>query len=388
MRTLLFLVALVLALPAGAEILQSPQGGFSVDPPQGWTFVEDVTPEHFVMADSTRSIILEIFSQPKGELTDLKAKAADFVKRLDAQGPQQRFAWNDAPAWVAILTRTLTLQAGKVETTGFGLIVDAGDRWISALAYTPTTNYQKAYDQIVSTLNSLAVGDAGRLTPGPLSEVFRLKAQASAPASAAISGLPTPLTLTYDPDLDDGVRVAMERETRLLMAQVGPQVRDQRVIAPGWARFYRQIYRESYEGLGPVADYWKAQVEAGRVTQDQLPQAVLSWLQKLTYDRKKGLTDLSTPWQVLKEGAGDCDSKSLVYLAIMAHLGVEGILMVSAPYDHGMAALDLPGPGARFPFEDRGWLVAELTDTVALGQIQSTKADPSQWIGVALPGHP
>jgi len=133
-----------------------------------------------------------------------------------------------------------------------------------------------------------------------------------------------------------------------------------------------------------LAAYWKTRLDAGQVTKDTLPQAVLSWLQKYDYSRKGGLTDLSTPWQTLKEKSGDCDSKSLIYLALMQQLGYNGILMVSATLSHGMAALDVPGPGARFAFDSGQWLVAELTAQVDIGMIAQNMADPSQWIGVDL----
>ena len=117
-------------------------------------------------------------------------------------------------------------------------------------------------------------------------------------------------------------------------------------------------------------------------------QALLAWLQSFDYVRKGGLTDLSTPWEVLKEGKGDCDSLALMYLAILDHLGQRGILMVSSTYKHAMAALDLAGDGARFPFANNNWLVAELTATVTLGQIDSTMANPDEWLGIDVLGSP
>jgi hypothetical protein len=385
MRTLLTVLALaVFAVPGFAEVIWSQTRDFYVDPPQGWSFVEDPTPEHFVMTDPKRHIILEIFSQDKGDQGDIKVKSADLKSRLKAQGDEQLFTWNEAPAWLA----DVRFVAGPVQARGWALVVDDGDGWVSALAYTPEKEYDQASDVLVSTLNSLALGVEGRKLPGPLSTFFRTTATKPRSETKAVVGLPSAFSMAYDLELDEAVKGTLERESRLLMAQIGPQVRDQRIIAPGWARLYRQIYREFFSSLEPVSAYWRAQVDQGKVKKDDLPQTVLTWLQKYKYNRKGGLTDISTPWQTLTEGAGDCDSKSLVYLALMEQLGVNGILMVSAPYSHGMAALDLPGQGARFPFDQKNWLVAELTDTVNLGMIASDMADPSQWVGVDLWGKP
>jgi len=378
------LLGLVLSIPVFSEVIWSEPRDFYVDPPVGWTFLEDPTPEHFVMTDAGRRIILEIFSQDKGELTDLKAKAADLKTRLKAQGDEQTFTWNDRPAWLSDVTFT----AGPVKARGWALLADDGDGWVSALAYTPEAEYPKASDVLVSALNSLALGQEGRQLPGPLSTFFETTATQPKTETLAIAGLPSPLSLTYSLDRNETILATTERETRILTAQLGPQVTDQKAIAPGWARFYRQIYRDLYSSVAPLAAYWKDRLDQKKVTAEALPQTVLTWLQKYQYSRKGGLTDLSTPWQTLKDQSGDCDSKSLLYLALMEQLGVNGILMVSAPLSHGMAALDLPGQGARFPFAEKGWLVAELTDTVNLGMIAQKMADPNQWIGVDLWGHP
>ena len=373
-------LALVLARPLTADVIWSQPRDFYVDPPQGWTFVEDPTPEHFVMTDAGRRIILEIFSQDKGKVTDLAAKALDLKARLQAQGDEQAFTWNDRPAWLANLTFT----AGPVQAKGWALVADDGDGWVSALAYTPVTDYDKASDILISTLNSLALGLDGRRQPGPLSTFFEKTAAKPRTETKSFTGLPAPLSVTYNLDRDESIQATIERETRLLIAQVGTQVQDQKAIAPGWSRFYRQIYRDLYASLTPVADYWKAQVDQKKVAPEALAQTVLTWLQKFEYFQKTGLVSVATPWQTLRDEKGNCDSRTLLYLALMDQLGVPGILMVSAPYSHAMAALDLPGPGARFPFGDKKWLVAELTTTVALGQIAQDKADPNQWIGVDL----
>jgi len=374
----LALLLLTLSVPLDAEVLWSQTRDFYVDPPEGWAFVDDPTPEHFVMTDPNRHLILEIFSQDDVNQT-LASKSADIQARLRAQGEGETFSWNGAPAWLG----DLTFRAGPVNARGWALVARDGQTWVTALAYAPETEYDQASDILVSTLDSLALGQDGRRLPGPLSSYF----EASAPPNTEnldVAGLPTPLTVTYSTVRDESIQAAMERETRLLLAQIGPHPESQAVIARPWSRFYRQIYRELYSSLSPLADYWKARVDAGQVTRDALPQAVLSWLQNYSYSRKGGLTDISTPWQTLKERSGDCDSKSLIYLALMQQLGVNGILMVSATLSHGMAALDVSGAGARFSFADRQWLVAELTATVNIGMIAKDMADPSQWIGIDL----
>jgi len=383
-----FLLSAVLFLTtcfwSWADVIWSPSRDFFVDPPEGWTFVEDPAPEHFVMTDPSRTVILEIFSQDKAADATLADKTKDLKARLKATGEELTFAWLGRKAWLC----DAHFIAGPVKAHGWALVADTGKGWISALAYTPEDNAPKVADVLNSALDSLALGNEGRLEPGPLTAFFQATAKPAPPESKALAGLPTPFTMTYDPNQDEAIQVVLDRESRILTALVPKNLNDQKTIAPAWSRFYRQIYRSFYASVAPLAAYWESQVNEKRVTRDKLPQTVLSWLQSFQYSHKKDLSDISTPWQTLKEGAGDCDSRALVYLALMDQVGVHGILMVSAPYSHGMAALDLPGAGARFTFNGKPWLVAELTTPVALGQIASNMADPSQWIGVDLKGQP
>jgi hypothetical protein len=372
-------LSLVLGTPLSAAVLWSQPRDFYVDPPEGWTFVEDPTPEHFVMTDASRHLILEIFTQDKTGET-LEAKASGVKTRLQAQGDEEVFEWNGSRAWLG----DLKFRAGPVDARGWALVAENKNSWITALAYAPVTDYDHASDTLISALDSLALGQDGRKLPGPLSAFFEAAADQPRSESLAVAGLPSAFTLVYSLDRDESIQATTERETRILTAQLGPHPTSQTAMAPGWSRFYRQIYRELYSSLVPLAAYWKSRLDAGRLTKDTLPQAVLSWLQKYDYSRKGGLTDLSTPWQTLKEKSGDCDSKSLIYLALMQQLGYSGILMVSGTLSHGMAALDVPGAGARFSFDGSQWLVAELTAQVNLGMIAQDMADPAQWIGVDL----
>ncbi len=64
---------------------------------------------------------------------------------------------------------------------------------------------------------------------------------------------------------------------------------------------------------------------------------------------------------------------------------IDAIMMVSLKHEHALAGIDAPGTGARFPFQDKRWLVAETTAKVGIGMIDAGQADPADWIGVAFP---
>ena len=115
-----------------------------------------------------------------------------------------------------------------------------------------------------------------------------------------------------------------------------------------------------------------------------MPVRILEWLQSAEYKRTRSLSDLMSPAVCLVEFAGDCDSLGITYAILLHHLGFDAILMASVEYAHAMVGVDIPGEGARFPFQDRQWLVAELTEEVGIGRIAQEMSDIGGWIGVKL----
>jgi hypothetical protein len=69
---------------------------------------------------------------------------------------------------------------------------------------------------------------------------------------------------------------------------------------------------------------------------------------------------------------------------ILERMGIDCLLMLSREYSHAMLAVGVPGGGQRFPFEGRGYLVAETTARVEIGVIDVSYADFSKWLGCDL----
>jgi hypothetical protein len=76
----------------------------------------------------------------------------------------------------------------------------------------------------------------------------------------------------------------------------------------------------------------------------------------------------------------------MAYVILLRRLGFDAILMVSTKYSHAMVGVDIPGPGARYTYEEKAYLVAELTAKVDIGLIDQNMADPAFWVPVAFGG--
>jgi hypothetical protein len=144
------------------------------------------------------------------------------------------------------------------------------------------------------------------------------------------------------------------------------------------------IYRDSFSRLEPVAEAIFQDLSVAGVPREEMPARILEWLQGAEYQRTASLSDLLNASACLVQFAGDCDSLGITYAIILHHLGFDAILMASVEYAHAMVAVDVPGEGARFPFQGRQWLVAELTDEVGIGRIEQSMSDIGGWIGVKL----
>jgi hypothetical protein len=126
-------------------------------------------------------------------------------------------------------------------------------------------------------------------------------------------------------------------------------------------------------------------VEGRGISREEIPRLLLSWLQSFKYDRTGTLSDLLCPIAGAVSQSGDCDSRALVYAILLDYFGIDAILMVSSEYSHALAAVDTSGEGARFFHDGKQYLIAELTEQVALGMIAADMADSSKWLGVSFP---
>lgn len=386
------LLSIVLTFSLTAETIHSPSRDFFIDPPEDWEFLEDPTPDHLVMTDPAHEAVFQVLVRPLAE-GDVMAAGTALMQKLKARGDHSTFDWHGSQAWLG----ALEFVTGPGPVQGWGLLVPWKGALLTVLAFAPAEKIGLYSDALNSAFNSLALGEDGRRKTGPLSRYYELTTLAAGtpdqvwndgydlpalppnPAPQVEIKLPgSSLRLPFPQGADESAQVLIERESRLLMKV--PVA----LIPKAWPRFYRQIFREIYTSLLPLAEAWETRVREGTLKPQDLPQAMLTWLQNLKYSRKGGISDLSTPWETLKTGEGDCDSRALIYAGLMHHFGYSTILMVSSTYGHGMAAVDISGPGAKFPFQNRQWLVAELTAKVSLGQIPQDMADPGQWLGVNL----
>ena len=175
----------------------------------------------------------------------------------------------------------------------------------------------------------------------------------------------------------------IQRESRILnqFTEAPPEIQ-----AAAWRRFYQMLYKDSWHDMRSTTEAIASRLSG--MEKATYPAEILSWLQDFAYSRSGTLSDLEPAQVCIANKSGDCDSLGLAYMAILDHLGIDSILMISPKHAHSLVGVNTAGAGARFPFMGTRWLIAELTADVPIGMIAQEQADPADWMGFDLSFHP
>jgi hypothetical protein len=373
-------------LLSGAPLF-SPTWGFRLDLPEGYQYLDGDGKDRFS------------FRSPQGAALDLvvyagKAPSAEAVlrdteRRLKNTGEITLFDYRNKKA--ALMDLSFSTSQGPHE--GWGLCIElegkAGETkpLLLALAYGPA-EARGLQSFHFSALDSIAPTEADRRTPGPITEFTypRGEQKRVSLAGPEESGLRV-LICEHDAE---AAQALVDREFSVLRAY-----QDSPLWKEAWTRFYRAIYRDSFDRLADAAfileRHWNRSMKQEEAPEGgppgyprELAERALQWVQGFTYERDLMGSDFVNLISAATEGRGDCDSRALLWAILLEQANIPAAIMVSREYGHAMGLADIAGTGARFDWEDKKWLVAETTATVPLGLIGASSSDPTFWLGITF----
>jgi hypothetical protein len=226
----------------------------------------------------------------------------------------------------------------------------------------------------LSALDSLAPEEGDRRCPGPVTEFSyprqnrRLMPLAFLDAEAWF----------YEEDAEAS-QALVDREFAVLkLSLLGGRLDEAR------KRFYRAIYRDSFERLEDAAFVVERKLNVPPLENRDLAERILQWVQGFTYERDLMGSDFVNLISAAREGRGDCDSRAMLWALILNQADIPAAIMISAELGHAMGLADLPGAGARFETEGKKWLTAETTAKTALGLIAKDYSEISKWRGIVF----
>jgi hypothetical protein len=308
------------------------------------------------------------------------------------------------------------------------------------LAYTQAADYEAYKDFIESSIDGFSALYSRRAVPGPMGAKARAALGPARPVEESLRFGEAAIKAGWNPREAAVSQAVVEREYRVLSAYADEPALIQGAIQ----RFYRMVFRDATPALDKLAlemsAAWETGAWAGKKPAPAIPAlpaesslapgkgspgggspgggspgggspgggspgggspggprfgatadprayagALLSWVQGFKYERDPKGSDVVNPISSAFEGRGDCDSRALVMSILLRRENIDSILMISLVHEHALSAVAAPGPGARFPFGNGSYLVAETTAKVDIGRIDATQADPAAWIGVSFP---
>jgi hypothetical protein len=370
---LIFMVPVLLS----AAPLVSHQWGFQIDLPEGYQYVTGDGKDRFSFR-SQAGTIFDLVVYAGNSYPSVLALAEDVQRRLRNQGGLDPFEYRKKQA----VLLELRFPGKEDFFEGWGLCValeaqkDNQEKrtvLLLALAYGPVGK-EELQELHLSALDSIAPTPQDRHAPGPITEYSYPR---GVQKPAALAGIEAD-ALVYEHDAE-AAQSLIDREFNILSRYTTSPLWKE-----AWIRFYRAIFRDSFDRLAPIAfvleRYWNVPPLENRA----FAEKVLGWVQGFTYERDVMGSDFINLVSVALEGRGDCDSRSLLWAIILVQANIPAAVMVSPHYSHAMGLADLPGTGAHFNLEGKPWLVAETTAAVALGLINAEMSDTRHWLGITF----
>ena len=366
-----------------AEAIYIDSTGFVVEPPVGWE-VMDITESRWTFKDFTGEAFLQIKVWPGTENTSATELFKSVKQSINAEGEGDIFDFYGRETVFGIIN----FNSGGFDYSGYGVFADGEDFDLTILSFASADHAQMLNDYILSALDSFALSQGLMNNPGPVSRYY-LESY-----SHGVSGSPEridtatifegeKISWKVDAHAIEASQLLIEREAAILSDfKPGTEPGDE-----AWKRYYRMIYRDNYSRLDYPAALFKERLKRaepnGASNVNDIPKRLLSWVQQFEYKRTSG-SDLISPIAAAAFEEGDCDSRALLYIILLNHYGIDSALMVSSIYSHAMAAVDIPGTGARIDFGGKSYLVAETTEEIGIGMIASDMADPAKWLVIPL----
>jgi hypothetical protein len=365
-----FILLFFIPVLSFAESMYSPAWGFFIDLPEGYEYVDGDAKNRFS------------FQGPGGAMFDIavyynryagiRELVSDVNEIIGNKGEADFFMYNNRRAAIMELIFD--------NNNGYALAVELDKNngqqpLLLALAYGPSS--EKGLEMFhVSALDSICPSKAERRYPGPLIEYSYPRGE-----QKRITIADGNINFTIRENDAEASQVFIEREFQLLQYYA-----DSQKWQEAWVRYYRSIYRDSYDRIANAASIivrsWGGPPSSGDAERRAFAQRAFKFVQSYKYERNPNGSDFLNLVTAITEGRGDCDNRAMICAILLSKADIRAAMMISRQYSHAMGLVDINGNGARFEDYGINWLVAETTDNVDIGLIAQDVSDPNYWLGV------
>ncbi|MDR1505540.1 MAG: hypothetical protein LBI67_00385 [Treponema sp.] len=396
----LFAVVLRLAVlaSAGANPLYSPSWRFRLDLPEGYELSGGDGQNRFSFSSHFgASVDIAVYTGK----TSVEALAEELEKKLSSRGERHRYDYNGKAAVLSTVNfpdpqRRSSRLSGWAFYAELEAAGGAERPMLFAVAYGPPDNALQSLH--LSVLDSIAVSQEDTLLPGPVTHFSYPPGEWK---QYPLAG--TGEQAWFREGDIEAAQALVDREFAVLRRYA-----DSPLWQEAWKRFYRAIYRDSFDRLKDAAFIlerrWAAEAFGAWVRGESPPNPAggalgrrsdearvfagkaLDWIQQFRYERDLMGSDFVNLVSAARDGRGDCDSRAMLWALVLEQGAIPAGIMVSREFGHAMGLADIDGEGARFPFREGNreyrWLVAETTAQAGLGMIGENVSEITKWLGI------
>lgn len=375
LRIFLFFL-LLMTLPLFGEEFFIEKQNYSVDIPEGWKTLDrsDLSELSFVSDDQKVVFQISVFdgSKYRSSMDMFEDLTSGF--RISSDG--ERFKYNGDDAYLA----DITFSDGSNTLRGWFLFINREDKDYYLFAFSGKDFYEEKFPFILSVLDGFRIeSNNSKRKPGAVSQFYYpFPGKGDVTAQMTING--DQIRFQTDIMEFDASQAVIEREAKVM--KYYQDIGDKPLFEKAWKRYYKVIFRDNYSRFNSLTDALKKEFKGK--SNKEISEDLLGWIQTYEYASSGTFSDLLSPVSAVAQEKGDCDARGLSYSLMLSHFGIDSLLLVSWQYKHSISAVDIPGEGARYPYENKTYLIGETTEVVDMGMIPQSMADSSKWIPVAF----
>lgn len=145
---------------------------------------------------------------------------------------------------------------------------------------------------------------------------------------------------------------------------------------------YEELMRSNARPVRELGERFAEYIRVNQLSQEQAADLIVGFVQRIQYELPPDEVPFGIypPALVPARDRGDCDSKAVLTVMLLRQVGIDAVILYSAPLAHAAVGVGLPGSGTSLRLGGRGYRYAEVTNAGwPIGMIPPDHNKPHLW---------
>jgi hypothetical protein len=377
------LVFLIIVIPLHAEILHSETWNYTIDLPEGFELEANNGADTYQFKHSFMPVTTIIKTYKPQRYTSSTDALQNSLSQLNATitNPIDSAIWQNADNAIA----SFSMQINENAYTGWAFTCSLPEKkgTVLLLSYADENKANECQQFLLSIVDSFSISNTPLNSTGPITSYAFPETE---DISYTLNIANKDISVKLDKEAATANKFVIEREYAVLTLYANSPLWKE-----AWQRYYRMIYRDSYQRLQKTAFtlynqlYPIAKAKNPENANRELAQILLTWTQGFDYEREKTASDFANLPSIITGEGSDCDSRSMLLAVLLAQMHCKTMMFVSAEYSHaifGIAVEGEQGKNAHIEVDNTSYLLGETTAKIDIGMIAADLSDSSKWIPI------